>query len=389
MLFDYQTLQIIWWVLIGLVLILYAASAGYDFGITMMMPFLKRKAKFADNDLERRVLLNVIAPTWDANQTWLVFAGGALFVIWPVVYATTFSGLYALMLFILWSFFLRPPGFDYRNKLPSEGWRTMWDWALFISAFFPVLMFGLAVGNLFVGLPIHFDPIMLRPFYDGNFIGLFNMMGVIAALASLFMCLMHGTAYLNRRTEGDLRAYFQRLHTWFSLVFLILLSIGAVLLLFKVQGYQLANSPKDATLHPLNNVVVLQVGGWFFSFMEHPWKWIPLVLAYAGVLLAMVTARSGRGALAFWGSCLGVAGTVALFGTALFPFLIPSTIAPEQSVTVWNGTSSQYTLMGMFYIVVVMVSGILIYRFASFWALWRKQSTITTQDVVDNHHTFY
>lgn len=389
MIFDYMTLQIIWWVMIGVVLILYATTAGFDFGITLMLPFLRRKARFVENDEERRLLINTIAPTWDGNQTWLVFAGGALFVIWPQVYASTFSGMYALMLFILWSFFLRPPGFDYRSKLPSETWRKAWDWALFISAFFPVLAFGLAVGNLFVGLPIHFDPFTLRSFYSGNFFDLFNSMGVICALASLFMLLMHGAAHANRRTTGDLRAYFQRLYVTFGLSFLLLMTIGGLLLMYRVPGYILVHSPVDAQNHPLSNVVQLSVGAWYQSFNLHPWKWIGPIVTYVAVILALLTRRKSQGGLSFWLSALAVSGAVATFGAALFPFVIPSSIDPAQSLTVWNATSTHFTLMGMFYISAVVLLLIFAYKFWGFAAVWQKKKFLTVHDVKQNSHSFY
>jgi cytochrome d ubiquinol oxidase subunit II len=389
MLFDYVTLKVIWWVLVGAVLILYATTAGFDFGVTLMLPFLKRKAKFADNDNERRVLLNTISATWDGNQTWLVFAGGALFVIWPVVYSSIFSGLYAAMLFILWSFFLRPPGFDYRGKLPSEAWRKMWDWSLFISAFFPVLIFGLIIGNLFVGMPFKFDPITLRSYYEGNFFDLLNVFGIVCALASLFMCLMHGSAHLNRRTEGGLSCYFRKLHCWFSLVFLILMTVGGVLLAFKVNGYHLVSQAAIPTYHPLSNVVSVSIGGWFKSMQVHAWKWVAPVLVYVAVILSILTERVGKGGLSFWLSSISVAATVITFGSTLFPFLVPSSLDPAQSQTVWDAVSSHYTLMGMLYITVVMLIIIITYKFLGYGAMWNKKSTLSVEDVKANDHTFY
>lgn len=388
MLFDYITLQVIWWVLVGAVLILYATTAGFDFGVTILMPFLKRKARFADNDAERRVILNTIAPTWDGNQTWLVFGGGAIFVIWPIVYASTFSGLYAAMLLILWSFFLRPPGFDYRSKLQSKAWRTTWDWALFVSAFLPMLAFGLAIGNLFVGIPIHFDALTMRTFYDGDFFTLLTPFGLICAFASLFMALMHGAAHLNRRTTGDLKMYFRRLHRWFSLVFLILLTVGGVMLAYHVKGFVLVSQSSQPTYHPFDMVVTRHVGAWFQSLNLHPWKWIGPIVAYVGVILSVLTASAGTGALSFWFSAMGIAGTIAMFGATLFPFVIPSSFQASQSLTVFNSTSAPYTLMGMLYITVVMLVIIFCYKLWGYNAAWRK-GPMTVERVAKDSHEMY
>lgn len=388
MLFDYVTLKVIWWVLVGAVLILYSTTAGSDFGVTLLMPFLKRKARFADNDAERRVILNTIAPTWDGNQTWLVFAGGALFVIWPIVYATSFSGLYGAMLLILWSFFLRPPGFDYRSKLQSKAWRVAWDWGLFLSAFLPMLVFGLAVGNLFVGLPIHFNALTMRSFYDGDLFTLLTPFGLLCAFASLFMALMHGTAHLNRRTTGDLKQYFKRLHRWFSMVFLLILTIGGLMLAYHVKGYVLVSQNAIPTYHPFDMTVTKHVGAWFQSLNQHPWKWAGPIVAYVGVILALLTTSVGSGALAFWFSSLGVAGTVAMFGATLFPFLIPSSYEASQSLTVYNAVSAPYTLMGMFYISVVMLVIIFGYKLWGYGAVWRK-GPMTVEKVKENSHELY
>ena len=200
---ELEALQLIWWVLVGAVLIIYATTAGFDFGATMFLPFMR-------NEEERRVVLNVVAPTWDGNQTWIVFAGGGLFLAYPTVYATVFSGLYFLMLIILFAFFLRPPGFDYRGKINSHKWRRFWDCGLFISAFLPVLMFGMIFGNLFLGLPFYFDHFTMRSFYSGSFFELFNVPSLLCGATALLMCLMHGAAYVARRTEGFLCEKFKK-----------------------------------------------------------------------------------------------------------------------------------------------------------------------------------
>ncbi len=388
MIFDYPVLQLIWWVLVGAVLIIYATTAGFDFGVTMMMPFMNRHEKFSDNDTERRLILNTIAPTWDGNQTWLVFAGGALFVIWPSVYGAVFSGLYFLMFTILWAFFLRPPGFDYREKLPSETWRKTWDWALLISAILPIFSFGLIIGNLFLGLPIMYDPITLRSFYLGHFFGLFHPFAVVCGITAVFMCLMHGSAYLNRRTESDLKQFFQSLQSKFTLLFLVMMTIAG-LMLTHIPGYILLAMPAQPTLDPLHNVVAIGPGLWWQSIIASPLKALAVVFVYLFAILSLSTLRLGRGTLSFWLSGATIAFTIILFGTGLFPFIVPSSISPAESLTLWNATSAPYTLMGMFYISLVFLVIIFIYKFWGFHMIWRDKKTLNTEDVNENSHHFY
>ena len=141
--FDYETLKLIWWAFIGVLLIGFAIMDGFDMGITAWLPFLGK------TDDERRVIINVIGPTWEGNQTWFITAGGAIFAAWPLVYAAAFSGLYIALLLVLFALFFRPVGFDFRNKLPNPRWRSSWDWGLFAGGVVPALVFGVAFCALF------------------------------------------------------------------------------------------------------------------------------------------------------------------------------------------------------------------------------------------------
>ena len=142
MLLDYETLKLIWWGLIGLLLIGFAITDGFDMGVGALLPFLGR------NDMERRVIINSVGPHWDGNQVWFITAGGAIFAAWPMVYAVAFSGFYIAMLLVLFALFFRPVGFDYRSKVGDPRWRNAWDWGLFIGGSVPALLFGVAFGNL-------------------------------------------------------------------------------------------------------------------------------------------------------------------------------------------------------------------------------------------------
>ncbi len=379
---DYTLLKVLWWVIMGVVLIIYATTAGFDLGVTMIMPFLRKET-------HRRIALNTSAPTWDGNQTWLVFIGGGLFVTWPVVFGTSFSGLYAAFLLVLWPFFLRPPGYEYRNKINSHLWRRLWDVALLISAFFPTFIFGVAMGNALLGFPFHFDPINLREFYTGNFWGLLSGFGVLCGFVSVFMLLMHGSVHLARRTEGKLHLRCQSLHLIFSGVVLILFTYAGHLVRYKIMGYTLVSSPLNPTYHPLANVVTRQVGAWMASYKVYPWKVLAPILVYLSITASLWAGRRKAFNASFWFSVLAVGSIVATAGFALFPFLMPSSTNPNESLTVWNATSSQYALNMMLHVGVFLLIIILAYKIFAYRSIWHKKPTINEQDLEDNEHTFY
>ncbi len=150
-LIDYETLRVIWWLLIGVLLIGFAVTDGFDLGTGTLLPFV------AKTDMERRIVINTIGPIWEGNQVWLIVGGGAIFAAWPPLYAVSFSGFYLAMFIILASLILRPVGFKFRSKRDSDTWRAAWDCALFIGGFVPALIFGVAMGNVLAGRSIPFQ----------------------------------------------------------------------------------------------------------------------------------------------------------------------------------------------------------------------------------------
>jgi len=380
--FDYEFLKIAWWMIIGAVLMVYASTAGFDAGVTMYMPFLR-------SEEDRRVVLNTSAPTWDGNLTWLVFAGGGLFVVWPVVYATSFSGMYAAMFCILCSFFLRPPGYEYRNKLDNATWRKAWDWALFISGVVPVLIFGIALGNCFLGFPFYFDPHTYREFWTGDFWDLLSPYALLSGAVSVLMVLMHGSVYLQRRTEGHLRKLALKVHIITGILLLIGFTASGLLLMYHVIGYKLISSASDPTRYPLENVVQSGAGFWIQSFDQYPWKYLAPIIAYAGIIESLWAAYYGWVTTAFWASCFAVGGIVATAGATLFPFLMPSSTHLDQSLTVWNSASDQYALNTMLYVGVFLLFIILGYKIFAYHTIWGKKPTLNAEDVKKDEHSFY
>jgi len=191
---DYETVKLIWWLLVGVLLVGFAIMDGMDMGVGALLPFL------GDNDGERRVIINTVGPHWDGNQVWFITAGGAIFAAWPAVYAASFSGFYFAMLLVLFALFLRPVGFDYRSKLESPQWRNTWDRGLMVGGVVPALVFGVAFGNLLQGVPFSYDE-FLRPWYSGSFFGLLNPFALLTGVVSLSMIILHGATFLQLRTQ--------------------------------------------------------------------------------------------------------------------------------------------------------------------------------------------
>ncbi|MET0755504.1 MAG: cytochrome d ubiquinol oxidase subunit II, partial [Pseudoxanthomonas sp.] len=198
---DYDTLRLIWWLLLGILLIGFAVMDGFDLGVGTLLPVVAR------TDAERRLVLNVVGPVWEGNQVWLITGGGAIFAAFPALYAVSFSGFYLAMFLILFALILRPVGFKFRSKVEDKRWRAVWDWGLFVGGFVPSLVFGVAMGNVLLGAPFHFDD-TLRIYYTGGFFALLSPFAVLCGLVSVSMLIAHGAAMLVIKTDGpvNLRA---------------------------------------------------------------------------------------------------------------------------------------------------------------------------------------
>jgi len=206
----FAVLQVIWWLLLGVLLIGLAVMVGMDMGVGTILRYVGR------NDLERRVALNIIGPHWDGNQVWFILGGGAIFAAFPLIYATAFSGFYVVMLLLLWTMIVRPLGFEYRSKIASAKWRNVWDWTLFISGAVPMIVFGAAFGNLFHGVPFHFEW-NITSVYTGSFLGLLNPFAIMTGLLALALSVMMGALTVMNGAEG---AMYQRART--------LVQVGAI-----------------------------------------------------------------------------------------------------------------------------------------------------------------
>lgn len=378
---DYESLKLIWWVLVGVLLIGFALTDGFDLGAAALMPFVGK------TDSERRVVINTIAPHWEGNQVWLVTAGAGLFAAWPLVYATAFSGFYWAMLIVLFALFTRPVGFDYRSKVSDPRWRQTWDWALFVGGLVPALVFGVAFGNLLLGVPFELDN-TLRSSYQGNFWQLLSPFGLLAGLVSLSMLLLHGGTWLMLRTDGDVARRSRSAAQLSALVFLLCFSgAGLWLWLGNIQGWVISSGfEAGAALNPLAKTVSQTNPGWLANYARYPLTQLAPLGGIFGALLALAAASGRRPALAFLGSSLAIIGTLCTAGFALFPFIMPSSIDAASSLTIWDAVSSQKTLGIMLIVAGIFIPLILCYTLWGYVKMWGK---VTTAHIESNNHGLY
>ena len=376
--FDYETLKLIWWVLVGVLLIGFALTDGFDLGAAILIPVVGK------TDNERRAVINTIAPHWDGNQVWLITAAGALFAAWPVVYAASFSGFYWAMLLVLFSLFVRPVGFDYRSKVENQRWRSSWDWGLCIGGIIPSVIFGVAFGNLLQGVPFHMDDSM-RIFYTGSFWGLLNPLGLLAGIVSLSMLVMHGATWLTMRTSGAMQDRSVKAARYTALAYLVTFIGAGVYLWLGIKGYTVTSEINfNGAIDPLSKTVERTNAGWLANYSLYPITIAAPVIAIAGGLLALVSGR--KGGLAFLGSSLAITGTLCTAGFAMFPFLMPSSTDFSSSLLMWDAVSSHKTLGIMMIAAGIFVPIILLYTLWSYYKMWGK---ITPEHIEENQHSLY
>ncbi|MGC9423637.1 cytochrome d ubiquinol oxidase subunit II [Vibrio sp.] len=377
--FDYEILRLIWWVLIGVLLVGFAITDGFDMGVGALVPVLGK------NDAERRVMINSIAPHWDGNQVWLITAGGALFAAWPLVYATSFSGFYLAMIVTLAALWLRPIGLDYRSKIEDPKWRNTWDICISISGFVPPIIFGVAFGNLLQGVPFQLNELIM-PSYHGSFFGLLNPFALVCGLVSLFMILMQGSAWLQMKTTGELHTR-ARATAQFSGLLTCLLFVAAGFWIQNIDGYVVVSAiDGSAASNPLNKEVVREAGAWMHNFETYPILWLAPALGVFMPLLAVLASRFEKCALAFLTSSLGNAGVIFTAGFAMFPFVMPSSLEPSHSLTMWDATSSELTLNVMTFIAFMMVPIILAY---TAWSYYKMFGRLDNKYIEDNKNSLY
>ncbi|MDR3375762.1 MAG: cytochrome d ubiquinol oxidase subunit II [Ancalomicrobiaceae bacterium] len=381
---DYETLKLIWWVLVGALLMGFAITDGMDMGVGSLLPFVAR------NDTERRMAINTVGPHWDGNQVWLVTAGGALFAAWPMVYAAAFSGFYMAMLLVLFALFFRPVGFDYRSKIDNPTWRNAWDWGLFAGGAIPALIFGVAFGNLLQGVPFHLDE-LLRSHYQGSLLTallpLLNPFALLAGVISLLMLTVHGALWLQLRAGEPVADRARTMAMVLAPTVAVLFALAGIWLWVSGDGYRIVSEPAHGSLpNPLAKEVVRAAHAWFDIYGRLPITLLAPLLGLAGPVLVSYLAKWKRPGLAFTVNALAISGIIGTAGLSLFPFILPSSLDPRSSLTVWDATSSHLTLMVMFVAVAVLLPVVLAYTVWCYAHMWGR---VTAQEIEHRSHSAY
>ncbi len=377
---EYETLRLVWWLLVGVLLIGFAVMDGHDMGVGTLLPFVGR------NDVERRVVINTVGPHWDGNQVWFITAGGAVFAAWPLVYAAAFSGFYWAMLAVLWALFLRPTGFDFRSKIEDPRWRSGWDWGIFVGSAVPPVIFGVAFGNLLQGVPFHFDA-TLATRYTGTFWQLLNPFALLAGVVSLSMITFHGANYLMHRTEAEIYRRARTASLVFGLLLLATFALAGVWVSSGIGGYVITSGADPAGVsNPLAKTVVADPGAWMNNYVRWPLTMLVPACGFLGTIAGLVLARRGWTLAAFIASSVAMAGVIGTAAVSMFPFVMPSSSEPNSSLTVWDATSSHLTLGLMLGAVVIFMPLIIFY---TRWAYGVMAGKVTAAYVEANRRGTY
>ena len=334
---DAESLALIWFFLLGVLLIGYAILDGFDLGVGMLHPFA------AHNDHDRRIVINSIGPLWDGNEVWLVTFGGALFAAFPEAYSSIFSGFYDALMLVLLGLILRAVSIEFRSKQQSSLWRSFWDWVFFGSSVLTTFVFGVAVGNAVRGIPLD-----ERHNFNGTLFDLLHPYCVSTGILAVTMFALHGSIYLYIKTEGELQKRI-------------------IPLMWKAYGFFLV-------AFILNTMFTLQaVPRATHNFDEHPWLWgvaVMNVLAIANIPRAIF---GGSPRYAFFSSCSVIVAFVFLLTAALYPNLVTSTVEPEShSLSIFNAASSEKTLGIMLLFALIGMPGVIAYTSVVYWTFRGK-----------------
>ncbi|WP_428642163.1 cytochrome d ubiquinol oxidase subunit II [Roseibium sp.] len=380
-LIDYATLKMIWWFLLGVLLIGFAVMDGFDMGVGALLPFI------AESDIERRVVINTIGPTWEGNQVWFILGGGAIFAAWPPLYAISFSGFYLAMFVVLAAMILRPVAFKYRSKRPDPSWRNAWDWALFTGSFVPALVFGVAVGNVLQGVPFRLD-LDLRMTYEGSFFGLFSPFALLCGLLSVAMLVMHGAVWLTMRATGDIALRARRFGSLAAAFGIVLFALGGYLVFTGyVEGFRITSDVDPGMqANPLAKQAIVEGGAWLRNYSVHPILWLAPALGFIGMIGTLILLQTRLEILIFPFSKSAIFGIISTVGVSMFPFILPSSVQPEASLTVWDASSTHQTLFHMLVATVILLPCVLVYTAWVYKILWGK---VDEETIERDNHTAY
>lgn len=326
-------LNILWFILITVLFVGFFFLEGFDFGVGILLPFLGK------NDTERRIIINTIGPHWDGNEVWLITAGGAIFAAFPNWYATLFSGFFLALFLVLAAVIVRGVAFEFRSSDQSPRWRATWDWLIFIGSFLSALLWGVAATNLLKGVPIN-----SQMQYAGTFFDLLSLYTIVGGLTTLFVFLFHGSLFLSLKTTGRIKEHALKAAQTTGLIAIPIVLVAAGLTYFETDLFR--NLGAGITL--LGSGVVLIIANVLLRARKAGWAFIA-----NGLTILLFTAAL------FWG---------------LFPRVMVSSLNMSWSLTIYNASSSPYTLKIMTIIALTMVPIVLLYQGWTYW-VFRKRVT--------------
>jgi len=372
---DYETLKFIWFLFIGALMIGFAITGGFDLGVGALLPFLGK------SDEDRRIILNSIGPTWEGNQVWLITAAAALFAAWPLMYATFFSSLYVAFLLVLLALILRPPGFDFRSKLPSSRWRTLWDYAICISGAVPIVLFGVAFGNMLYGIPFHFDNVMMV--HSGVvFWKLLTPYTLIFGVVSASILLMHGALFVQFKTTEALSKNAGKMVKIFAFLFIISFLGALYWTLYGIDGFQILSMPDpNLAVSPLTKKVGVGAGFWIKNYQQYPLGILAPSLSIFGVILALLFSAKEKPGIALICNAVSISNVIATALFTLFPFVLPYSSLPDHSLTIWDATSSQLTLSWMLWATLILLPIVICY---TIWVYWVMRGKVGKDHILNN-----
>ncbi len=334
-------LNIIWFILWGLLWAIYFMLDGFDLGAGTLMPFL------AKNETERRIIYNSMGPLWDGNEVWLITAGGVTFAAFPTTYAVMFNGLYSALLLLLFALIIRGVSFEFRGKVESPAWRKVWDTCLVVGSFLPALLLGVAFANIFKGLPIDQNGI-----FHGGLFTLLNPYGLLGGILFVLMFLVHGAIWIAIKSEGDLH---ERAIKAAEKIWIPLLIIAVIFLVASAFATDLWN-----------------------NYGKHPILFIIPLLAVVGLILTRFFLMTKKLWKAWFSSALFIV-MATFFGVAgLFPRMIPSSLDPDASLTIYNSSSSPLTLKVMLVVALIFVPIVIGYQL---WVYNFFKGKVTEKDL--------
>ena len=334
-------LNILWFILVTVLFSGFFFLEGFDYGVGILLPFVAKK------DNERRAVINTIGPVWDGNEVWMITAGGAMFAAFPHMYATLFSGFYVALVLMLMGLIIRGVAFEFRGKRDDQAWRNRWDWAIFIGSLLPALLWGVTVGNLMRGVAIEGDMN-----YYGGLIPLLNPYSLMAGLVFVGLFILHGASFLGIKLEGELN---QKVKDLAGKLWIPVVVLAVTFLVWTYFGTDILNNPGyDGLIPAVLTAVALLAYGWFL--------------------------RKGKEGLTFiFGGLTILMATIMVF-SGLYPRLMISTLDPAYSLTIYNASSSAYTLRILTIVAAIFMPIVLVYQGWTYW-IFRKRLSPDSPDL--------